>query len=136
TFGANANATGTIVEGWAGPIRASVTAGYAGQRFDSRTEDVTGISSNDLARDTPSILGSVTIPLLDPDYDIGKIGRLSLTLNGNAEKPSDFSGLTSWGSSLNWGVTDRLSFIASYQVDEAAPTMSQLGATQLVTENV
>lgn len=136
SFGANANISGTITEAWAGPIRTSVTAGYTGLRFDSRAERSNGVTETDLARDTPSVFGSLTIPLLDPEYDIGNIGRLTLTLNAKAEKPSDFSSLTSWGSSLNWGVTDRLSLLASYNSDEEAPSVSQLGAAPLTTDAV
>src|SRR3546814_17372762 len=87
-----------------------------------------------LCRDTPSVFGSLTVPLLDPEYDIGNIGRLSLTLNAQAERPSDFSALTSWGATLNWGVTDNLSLLASFSNDEAAPSMTQLGAAPLRTE--
>lgn len=136
TFGALANMSGAITEGWAGPIRATVTAGYTGLRFNSESNRSGELSSSRLGRDTPSILGSVTIPLLDPEYDIGNIGRLSLTLSGKAENPSDFSGLYSYGSTLNWNVTDNFSLIASYNRDEAAPSVSQLGATVLETDAV
>src|SRR3546814_5606376 len=90
----------------------------------------------DLGRDTPSVFGALTVPLLDPDDDVGNIGRLSLTLNAQAERPSDFSALTSWGATLNWGVTDNLSLLASFSNDEAAPSMTQLGAAPLRTEGV
>src|SRR3546814_15678971 len=86
-----------------------------------------------LCRDTPSVFGSLTVPLLDPDYDVGNIGRLSLTLNAQAERPSDFSALTSWGATANWGLTRNLSLIASFKRDEAAPSVTQLGAAPLLT---
>src|SRR3546814_12385596 len=38
SFGTNANISGTVVEGWAGPIRSSIPGGYCRARFDSRTE--------------------------------------------------------------------------------------------------
>jgi outer membrane cobalamin receptor len=136
TFGALANMSGAITEGWAGPIRATVTAAYTGLRFDSETNRNGLITSSDLGRDTPSILGSVTIPLLDPEYDIGNVGRLSLTLNAKAENPSDFAALYSLGGSLNWNVTNNLSLIGSYSRDQAAPGVSQLGATVLETDAV
>ena len=136
SFGTNANISGSVVDGWAGPIRASITGGYSGLRFDSRTERGTDITTTDLARDTPSVFGSLTVPLLDPEYEVGNIGRLSLTLNAQAERPSDFSALTSWGATLNWGVTDNLSLLTSFASDEAAPSMTQLGAAPLETEGV
>jgi outer membrane cobalamin receptor len=136
SFGGNANISGSVVEGWAGPIRASITGAYTGLRYDSRADRSGGITTSDLARDTPSVFGSLTVPILDPDYDVGKIGRISLTLNGQVENPSDFAALKSWGATLNWGLTDNLSFLASFNRDEAAPSVTQLGAAPLVTDNV
>ncbi|WP_276516811.1 TonB-dependent receptor plug domain-containing protein [Sphingopyxis granuli] len=136
SFGGNANISGSVIDGWAGPIRASITGSYTGLRFDSRSERNGTITVTDLARDTPSVFGSLTVPLLDPDYEVGKLGRLSLTLNAEVERPSDFSALKSWGATLNWGLTGNLSLLASFASDEAAPSMTQLGAAPLVTPAV
>ncbi|MGR4890134.1 TonB-dependent receptor plug domain-containing protein [Sphingopyxis sp. LARHCG72] len=136
TFGGNANLSGTVTEGWAGPIRLSMTGSYSGLRFDSRSENSNGITNTDLARDLPGVFGSLTVPLLDPEYEVGNIGRVSLTLSGQVQNPSDFSALKSWGANLNWGVTDNLSLIASFNQDEAAPGIQQLGAAPLVTDGV
>ncbi|MCA0209841.1 MAG: ABC transporter ATP-binding protein [Proteobacteria bacterium] len=136
TFGGNANLSGTVTEGWAGPIRLSMTGSYSGLRFDSRSENSNGIANTDLARDLPGVFGSLTVPLLDPEYQVGNIGRVSLTLSGQVQNPSDFAALKSWGANLNWGVTDNLSLIASFNQDEAAPGIQQLGAAPLVTDGV
>src|SRR3546814_6380117 len=77
SFGTNANISGSVTEGWAGPIRASITGGYTGLRYDSRSLRAGDITTTDLGRDTPSVFGSLTVPLLDPDYDVGNIGRRS-----------------------------------------------------------
>ncbi|WP_260580569.1 ABC transporter ATP-binding protein [Sphingopyxis sp. PET50] len=136
SFGGNANLSGTVTEGWAGPIRLSATASYSGLRFDSRSDNANGVTTTDLARDLPGVFGSLTIPLLDPEYEVGKLGRVSLTLSGQYQDPSDFAALKSWGANLNWGVTDNLSLIASFNNDEAAPGIQQLGAAPLVTPAV
>ena len=136
TFGGNANLSGTVTDGWAGPIRLSMTGSYSGLRFDSRSANANGITTTDLARDLPSVFGSLTVPLLDPEYEVGNIGRVSLTLSGQVANPSDFEALKSWGANLNWGVTDNLSLIASFNQDEAAPGIQQLGAAPLVTPAV
>lgn len=135
-MGANANISGSVIEGWAGPLQASITGGFTSARYDSRAATGGDITTSDLGRDTPSVFGSLTVPLLDPDYNVGKVGRLSLTLNAQAERPSDFSALTSWGATFNWGLTGNLSLIASYKRDEAAPSMTQLGAAPLTTPGV
>jgi len=136
SFGGRANLSGTVTEGWAGPIRLSMTGSYSGLRFDSQSERSGLITTTDLGRDTPSVFGSLTLPLLDPEYEVGNIGRVSLTLSGQVANPSDFEALKSWGASLNWGVTDNLSLIASFNNDEAAPGIQQLGAAPLVTPAV
>src|SRR3546814_20438968 len=47
-----------------------------------------------------------------------------------------FRSLTSWGATANWGLTGNLSLIASFKSDEAAPSVTQLGAAPLVTSGV
>jgi hypothetical protein len=136
SFGGNANISGSLGDGWAGPIRLSATASYSGLRFDSRSQTAAGIVNTDLGRDLPGVLGSLTIPLLDPEYDAGNIGRVSLTLSGQYQDPSDFAALKSWGANVNWGITDNLSVVASFNNDEAAPGIQQLGAAPLVTPAV
>ena len=136
SFGGSANLSGTVTEGWAGPIRLSMTGSYSGLRFDSQSARSGVITTTELGRDTPSVFGSLTLPLLDPEYEVGNIGRMSLTLSGQVANPSDFEALKSWGASLNWGVTDNLSLIASFNNDEAAPGIQQLGAAPLVTPGV
>lgn len=136
SFGGNANLSGTVTEGWAGPIRLSATGSFSGLRFDSRSERSGVVTTTDLSRDLPGVFGSLTVPLLDPEYQVGNIGRLSLTLSGQYQDPSDFAALKSWGANLNWGVTSNLSLIASFNQDEAAPGIQQLGAAPLVTPAV
>ncbi len=136
TFGGNANISGGLGDGWAGPIRLSATASYSGLRFNSRSQTALATVNTDLARDLPGVLGSLTIPLLDPEYGSGGIGRVSLTLSGQYQDPSDFAALKSWGANVNWGITDNLSVVASFNNDEAAPGIQQLGAAPLVTPAV
>jgi len=136
SFGGNANLSGTVTEGWAGPIRLSATGSFSGLRFDSRSERSGVVTTTNLSRDLPGVFGSLTVPLLDPEYQVGNIGRLSLTLSGQYQDPSDFAALKSWGANLNWGLTSNLSLIASFNQDEAAPGIQQLGAAPLVTPAV
>src|SRR3546814_16317691 len=86
SFGTNANISGSVTEGWAGPIRASIPGGYTGLRYDSRPLRAGDITTTDLGRDPPSVFGSLTVPLPAPDYDVGNIGRLSLTPPAQAEQ--------------------------------------------------
>lgn len=141
TFGGNANLSGTLAEGWAGPLRLSATGSYSGLRYDSRSErrdPVTGdtlVTTTVLSRDVPSAFGSLNIPLLDPEYGVGPF-RLSATLSGQVQKPSDFQTLKNWGANLNFVLTRNLSVVTSFNSDEAAPSVTQLGAAPLTTPDV
>lgn len=135
SFGANTNVSGSLGEGWAGPLRLSATASYSGLRFDSQSQRGGVVTTTDLSRDVPSVFGSLNVPLLDPDYGVGPI-RVSATLSGQVQKPSDFQTLKNWGANLNFVFTDNLSLVASFNSDEEAPSVTQLGAAPLTTEGV
>ncbi|PAL23153.1 TonB-dependent siderophore receptor [Sphingopyxis sp. GW247-27LB] len=135
SFGANTNFSGSLGEGWAGPLRLSATASYSGLRFDSQSQRGAVVTTTDLSRDVPSVFGSLNVPLLDPDYNAGPI-RVSATLSGQVQKPSDFQTLKNWGANLNFVFTDNLSLVASFNSDEEAPSVTQLGAAPLTTEGV
>lgn len=136
SFGASGTASGQLVDGWAGPARLTLTGGYSGLRFDSRTLRGGGATTTDLARDVTSGTAALSLPLLDPDYEVGNLGRVTLSANLGVQHVSDFSTLTSWGSNLNWNLTDALSFLVSYNNDRAAPVIQQLGAAPLITPAV
>lgn len=61
------------------------------------------------------------------------IGDLSLDLSGGVSHLSDFGTLFDASAGLTWGVTRNLDLSASYIYREAAPTLVQLGAPQVVT---
>ncbi|PEQ11856.1 hypothetical protein B2G71_15595 [Novosphingobium sp. PC22D] len=64
------------------------------------------------------------------------VGDVSLNFSGGLNRLSDFGTLTNWSSGLTWRPTERLSLQASYIAEEAAPSLSQLGAPEVVTLNV
>ncbi|WP_228726945.1 hypothetical protein [Novosphingobium aureum] len=106
--------------------------------------------SRTMSEDTRSTVGDVTLsrgdvsgglnlalPLTSRDEDfLGAIGDLSLNLSGGLNELSDFGTLANWTAGLTWSPTDTLSFQGSYIVEEAAPTLAQLGAPQIVSYNV
>jgi len=61
------------------------------------------------------------------------IGDLSLDLSGGVSHLSDFGTLFDGSAGLTWGVTRNLDLSASYIVREAAPSLTQLGAPQVLT---
>lgn len=136
-FGTNATLSGTLMEGWAGPIRATFSGDYDGQRFDSQSQRAAiTVATTDLSRDVFGASTSVNFALLDPEYGIANIGRLGLNANLGVRDVSDFGGLKSWGAGLNWSPARNLSLSAGFSSDEAAPGIQQLGAAPLVTPQV
>jgi outer membrane cobalamin receptor len=135
-FSGNATLSGTLTEGWAGPIRATLSGDYDGQRLDSASRRGAAVTTTDLARDVLGASGSLNFTLLDPDYSVGNIGRLGFNGNFGYRDVSDFSGLVSWGAGLNWSPARNLSLSAGFASDEAAPGIQQLGAAPLVTPQV
>ncbi|MET0179285.1 MAG: TonB-dependent receptor, partial [Novosphingobium sp.] len=67
---------------------------------------------------------------------LSALGELSLNLNGDVERLSDFGTLYGYGMGLTWSPTDKLTLQASFIGTEAAPGLSDLGAAALVTPNV
>lgn len=135
-FNGNATMSGSLTEGWAGPIQTTFSGDYNGLRFDSRSDRSGVVTTTDLARDVFGANSFISLPLLDPEYGIANIGRLSLNASFGLRDVSDFGGLQSWGAGLNWSVARNLSFNLGYNSDEAAPGIQQLGAAPLVTPQV
>ena len=135
-FGGNSTLSGTVTDGWAGPIRATFAGDYDGQRFDSRAARGAAVTATDLARDAFGASTSVSLPLLDPEYAVGNVGRLGFNGNIGWRDVSDFGGLLSWGAGINWSFARNFSVNIGYASDEAAPGIQQLGAAPLVTPQV
>lgn len=77
------------------------------------------------------------LPLTSRSHDVlGAVGDITLNLSGGLDHLSDFGTLYNWSSGLTWSPTGKLSFQASYIVEEAAPTLTQLGAPVVQTYNV
>lgn len=67
---------------------------------------------------------------------LGGIGDLSLSLGAGVNRLSDFGTLKDWNAGLTWNVTERLGLQASWIVNEAAPSLNDLGNPQLAVLNV
>jgi hypothetical protein len=120
----------------AGDARASL-------RIVGRTEDQRSVSqtlgryqSGDIARDTASIRGNVTLPIASRRAAVlDAIGDLSVTGNLELEQLSDFGRLTSTTYGLNWSPITQIRANISMTNDSNAPSPGQLGDPLLVTPN-
>lgn len=78
-------------------------------------------------RETATAAASIDIPLSHRGRALGALGNL--TVNGNAEvnETSDFGALTRFGAGANWSPLFGLNLIGSWNREERAPSVRQLG---------
>lgn len=120
----------------AGEIAATLKAGFAW----------TGIASSDtrttapdlrLRRGNASVGVNLGIPLTSRrNAFLPGAGDLTLNLSAGLDRLSDFGTLTDWSAGLTWGVTAKLGLQASYIVNAAAPTLTDLGNPLVQAPNV
>ena len=80
---------------------------------------------------------NVDLPLASKRYNfLPWLGELAVNANANFDKLSDFGSIRSLGYGLNWTPIPQVRLIVSRTRDEAAPSVSQLGAPVTFTPNV
>lgn len=120
----------------AGDASLTVKAGYD---FTNTRSDDTRSTLGTIKLTRGDVQGgmNLALPLTSRDEDVlGAIGDLTLNLSGGLNHLSDFGTLTDWSAGLTWSPTEKLSLQASYLVNEAAPSLSQLGAPTVFNYNV
>ena len=129
-------AAGNVVRLPAGDAAVTVRAGFDYNRSDN--EDTrNALGAVVLDRSTASAGVNVSVPLTSKREDVlGAIGDVSLNFSGGLEHLSDFGTLTDWSAGVTWNPTSKLGFQASYIVEEAAPSLSQLGSPSVLSYNV
>ena len=91
----------------------------------------------DLRRGDASAGFNLSLPIASRrEHALEGIGDLTLNLSAGVDHLSDFGTLTDWSAGLNWGVTEKLDLSVSYIVNQAAPSLSQLGAPVVQNFNV
>lgn len=120
----------------AGDAALTVMAGFDYDHSNNTdTRSTTGAVR--LERSDLSAGANLVLPLTSRRENVlGAIGDLTLNVSGAVNELSDFGTLTDWSAGLTWSPTGKLSFNASYIVDEEAPTLAQLGNPTTVTYNV
>ncbi|WP_230291615.1 TonB-dependent receptor [Croceicoccus sp. Ery5] len=117
----------------AGPLAVTVQAGFDWSNIDSRSTDNPGIAT-DLTRGDANGGFTLGIPLTSrKDNVLGAIGDITLDLSGGVNHLSDFGTLYNWSAGLNWSPFERLNLQVSHIYAEEAPSLSQLGAPELIT---
>ncbi|MEI9889926.1 MAG: TonB-dependent receptor [Caulobacteraceae bacterium] len=91
-----------------------------------------GLSRNDLNGQL-----NLDLPLTSKRNNVlPQLGELSVNVNANFDRLSDFGTIHSLGYGLNWTPIPQVRLIVSRTRDEAAPSVSQLGAATVITPQV
>jgi iron complex outermembrane receptor protein len=121
----------------AGEVSLTVKGGYAFNRSVNADTRTTDLGNTRLKRGDLSSGINLALPITSRRDDVlAGIGDLTLNLSAGLNHLSDFGTLNDWSVGLTWAPTEKLSFQASYLVNEAAPTLSQLGSPEILSLNV
>lgn len=120
----------------AGDVTMTLKSGFAYTGIAS-TDTRTGAGETRLRRGDLSAGINLGIPIASRRNDVlSGIGDLSVNLSAGVNRLSDFGTITDWSTGLTWGITEKLGFQASYIVNRAAPTLTDLGNPAVQTFNV
>lgn len=118
----------------AGPVRTTIQGGWRGIGLDATSERSGVITLTDLGRTAWSASTNIDVPIASRRDDVlAFLGDLSVNGRYALRDVSDFQLLKSWTVGLNWSPTERVDLIATWIRDQNAPSVSQLGAPQLIT---
>ncbi|MBU6269115.1 MAG: TonB-dependent receptor [Sphingomonadales bacterium] len=119
-----------------GETTLTLKAGFAWTGLDS-SDTLSQAKTTQLRRGDASVGANLGVPITSRREGFGAgVGDLALNLSVGLDRLSDFGTLTDWSAGLSWGVTDKLQLQASYIVNQAAPSLGQLGNPVVVTANV
>lgn len=120
----------------AGDASLTVKGGFA---FDRSVNDDTRTTGGQtrLKRGDLSAGVNLALPITSRNEDVlGGIGDVSLNFSAGLNHLSDFGTISDWSAGVTWAPTSKLSLQASYLVNEAAPSLSQLGSPETLSFNV
>jgi hypothetical protein len=120
----------------AGQLNLTVKAGFAYTHSLSR-DSRNFVAPADLRRGDASAGFNLSLPIASRrEHVLEGLGDLTLNLSAGVDHLSDFGTITDGSAGLNWGVTEKLELSASYIVNQAAPSLSQLGAPIVQNFNI
>ena len=119
----------------AGDASLTLKAGFAYTRSDN--SDTQTAMPTSLDRGDASAGVNLALPLTSRKNGVlGTAGDVSLNFSAGFDRLSDFGTLTDWSAGLTWAPTEKLQFQASYIVNQAAPSLNQLGNPTQFSFNV
>lgn len=127
-------ASGTPFRLPAGDASLTFKAGYAYNR--SNNTDTRGTGRTVLDRGDFSAGFNLALPITSRRNKVlSGVGDIALNASAGLNHLSDFGTLKDWSVGLSWSPTDKLGLQISYLVNEAAPTLAQLGNPEIIALN-
>lgn len=120
----------------AGEISLTAKGGFAYSSIESAdTRSAAGITS--LRRGDASAGLNIGIPLASRrENSLAALGDVTLNFSAGYNHLSDFGDLKDWSAGITWSPLEGLGLQASYLVNEAAPSLTELGNPTTLTFNV
>jgi iron complex outermembrane recepter protein len=118
---------GNPVELPAGEASLTLKAGF---NYTGITSSDTRSGLGEIMLDRKDVTAGINLglPLTSRREEVlGGIGDITLNLSGGINHLSDFGTLFDYSAGITWGITETLNFQASYIVNEAAPSLTNLG---------
>ena len=126
-------ANGTILQLPAGEAGATLRIGASRLSLESKRRRSGVALSNSLGRTRGGAAANIDVPVSRRNSGFAALGNLTLNANAEFEQLSDFGSLTTTGAGANWSPLPRMNLIASWTLEEGAPTVQQLGDPLLET---
>ena len=120
----------------AGEVATTFKAGFAYTRIASNDTRRTGGPAKFTRGDASAGL-NIALPIASRRENVlAGIGDVTLNFSAGLNHLSDFGTLTDWSAGLTWSPFEKLSLQASYLVNEAVPSLGDLGNPSIVSFNV
>ncbi|MDP3908553.1 MAG: TonB-dependent receptor [Novosphingobium sp.] len=117
----------------AGAVSTSLRVGFESARLSRSAADPAMVAAVRLKRDRLLVQGNIDVPVVAAG--MSRIVPGDLTLNANAEwrNLSDFGNLLNYGAGLNWQPVRAIRLTASFNREQAAPDLADLGNPVQIT---
>jgi iron complex outermembrane recepter protein len=120
----------------AGQVSVTLKAGFDFTRIRSSDTRPGGVAAQ-LKRGDLSGGINVAIPITSRREGAAEaLGDVTLNFSAGINHLSDFGNLTDWSAGLTWAPFEKLSLGASYIVNEAAPSLGELGNPLVISPSV
>ena len=111
----------------AGKADLTLRGALGSEYLDVDEQHVAEVAPGSTSRTTATAAASLDLPVAHRGKGIAGIGNFTLNANAEVNELSDFGALTRVGAGANWSPISSLTLIGSWNREERAPSVRQLG---------